>query len=599
MFLHKFPLYKRIRSGCLLGILLIIAGCSGEGQPLAGAPKVNYLVAWQEEVTLTKELPGRISAFMVSDVRPQVGGIIKERLFEEGTVVEAGQVLYQIDPVLYEAAYNNAKAELARVQANAGAAQKLANRYSQLVATGAISKQEFDDAFASAGQASAQVASAKEALETARINLGYTKVTAPVTGTIGRSFFTPGALVTQNQASPLATVQQLDYVYVDITQSSTELLKLQRARAEGLLKSSGPNSTKVKLLLEDGSAYALPKADGKTEYIEGDLLFSDVTIDQSTGAVALRAKFKNENNILLPGMYVRAVIEEGVRENAILIPQKTIKRDPRGRTQAYVLSKENPNKEAPPAETEEAEEKVKPLAANEYYVVPRSIAVDRDYENHWIVTDGLREGEMLVAEGLQKIRPGQVVATGAEVKSQLVQSRQQEKNKAKLAMELEKSPKVSEKPVSTHSGLSGINLGTNFGTNFGVNLNKALASALPHSFNGELSELEALAKVLGGRLDATLENPSNGISSGVASSVASGASSGVASGVSFGASFGSATVVPTGASAGASAGVAAGTLLGALKGRGPETLNTVDSADIVNIANSVDTVDSADFNFAL
>ncbi len=552
MFLHKFPLYKRIGSGCLLGMLLIIAGCSDEGQTQSNAPKVNYLVAWQEEVTLTRELPGRISAFMVSDVRPQVGGIIKERLFEEGTVVEAGQVLYQIDPVLYEAAYNNAKAELARVQANAGAAQKLANRYSQLVATGAISKQEFDDAFASAGQASAQVASAKEALETARINLGYTKVTAPVTGTIGRSFFTPGALVTQNQPNPLATVQQLDYVYVDITQSSTELLKLQRARAEGLLKSSGPNSTKVKLLLEDGSAYALPQADGKTQYIEGDLLFSDVTIDQSTGAVTLRAKFKNENNILLPGMYVRAVIEEGVRENAILIPQKTINRDPRGRTQAYVLSKENPNKEAPPAE---AKEEVKPLAANEYYVVPRSVTVDRDYENHWIVTDGLQQGEMLIAEGLQKIRPGQVVAMGAEVKSQLVQSRQQEKDKAELAMELEKLPKVSEKPVSTHGSLGG----TNFGVNFGVSLDKALASALPHSFNEELFEFEALAKILGGRLDAALEGPSYRTSSGASSNAAFGA--------------------------------LADASLSALMNIGPETLNTMDI---------LDTTDSAeDFNLVL
>ena len=164
MFLFKCSLYKRIGSGCLLSMLLILSGCSGEGQPVPGAPKVNYLVASQEEVTLTTQLPGRISAFMVSDVRPQVGGIIKDRLFEEGTVVEAGQVLYQIDPALYEAAYNNAKAELARVQANAVAAQKLARRYSQLVATGAISKQEFDDAFAAAGQATAQVASAKEAL---------------------------------------------------------------------------------------------------------------------------------------------------------------------------------------------------------------------------------------------------------------------------------------------------------------------------------------------------------------------------------------------------------------------------------------------------
>lgn len=375
-----FTSHKKFISGCLLTLLAVLSGC-GADQPPKQTPSVRYMITAQEEVCLTNELPGRISAFMVSEVRPQVSGIIKERMFEEGADVEAGQVLYRIDPALYEAAYNNAKAELARVEANAVATRNLAKRYNKLVQTGAISKQEYDDAVAAAGQSNAQVSSAKEALETARINLGYTQVTAPVSGRIGRSFFTPGALVTQNQPAPLATVQQLDYVYVDITQSSTELLKLQRARAEGLIKSSGPNSSKVKLLLEDGSPYAFTNASGKQEWLEGDLLFSDVTIDQSTGAVTLRAKFKNEHNILLPGMYVRAVLEEGVKENAILVPQKTVNRDGRGRAQVYVLSKENPNKEAGNQKGQQTSETPQELAENEYYILPRNIVVDRDYKN--------------------------------------------------------------------------------------------------------------------------------------------------------------------------------------------------------------------------
>lgn len=399
-------LNRFIYASLLLGVFVILNGCSTDVENLSPLAQVNYMVASESEVTLITELPGRISALMVSEVRPQVGGIIKERLFEEGADVEAGQVLYQIDPSLYEADYNNAKAELARVEANAVAARNLANRYSKLVATGAISKQEYDDAVASAGQASAQVAAAKEALKTARINLGYTKVTAPVSGRIGLSFYTPGALVTQNQSNPLATIQQLDYMYVDITQSSTEYLNLQRARAEGSLKLSGENSSKVKLLLEDGSPYALPGEDGKPEWVEGDFLFSDVTIDQSTGAITLRAKFKNHYNILLPGMYVRALLEEGVKK-AVVVPQKAVARDSRGDARAYILTKSNPVKSSGGSAAEGVEEQ--PLAENEYYVDVRNVSIDRSYGNNWIICSGIEPGDRLATDGLLKLYHGQKV----------------------------------------------------------------------------------------------------------------------------------------------------------------------------------------------
>ena len=417
------------RNGLTTTLLLLIivtlstsvAGCGADNQSPAPAPKVNYIVASEDEVTLTTELPGRISALMVSEVRPQVGGIIKERLFKEGTDVKAGQVLYQIEPSLYEAAYNNAKAELARVQANAVATRNLASRYAKLVQTGAISKQEYDDAKAAAGQSTAQINAAKEALETARINLSYTRVTAPVSGRIGRSFYTPGALVTQNQANPLATIQQLDYVYVDITQSSTEYLQLQRARAEGSLKSSGKEATKVKLYLEDNTPYAFTGKDGKLEWVEGDLLFSDVTIDQTTGAIALRAKFKNDYNILLPGMYVRAKLEEGVREGAVIVPQKAISRDLRGGAVAYVLSKKAPSA---PGSAQNGSEGKNPaqagnasLAENEYYVSTRDVTIERNYENSWIIKDGIKPGDRLVMDGLLKLHPGQKVL-GVQVKTE-------------------------------------------------------------------------------------------------------------------------------------------------------------------------------------
>ena len=393
-----------IAAYAILALLCIsLAACNDAAPVVQNPPQVSFMTVTGEEIALTRELPGRVVAFQVSEVRPQVGGIIKARLFEEGSDVVEGQALYQIDPAIYEAAYNNAKAELNRAEANLASARLLAQRYAKIVKSNAISKQDYDDAVASHNQAKATVESAKQALETARINLGYTTITAPVSGRIGRSFVTPGALATQNQADPLATVQQLDHVYVDVTQSSNELLKLRRSLAAGRIKSSGPDAAKVRLLLEDGSAYArniVGMENGEEpQWAEGTLLFSEVTIDQSTGAVTLRATFDNPHNVLLPGMYVRAVLEEGVRENAVLVPQKTVMRDNRGNPYVYVLTREA-----------KGENQAQTTGNGEYVVARRSITIDRDYRNNWLVTDGLQQGDLLLVDGQQKARPGIVVS---------------------------------------------------------------------------------------------------------------------------------------------------------------------------------------------
>lgn len=392
----------------LAGVLL--TACNEQNSVgVTQAPKVRYLELEGKQLTLTKELPGRVSAFMVSEVRPQVSGIILERLFDEGADVEEGQVLYQIDPSLFQATYNNAKANLARAESSLVSARLLANRYASIVKDNAVSKQEYDDAVAAHGAAKAEVEAARAALETASINLGYTKVTAPVSGRIGRSYVTPGALVTQNQGDPLATVQQLKYVYVDVTQSNTELLRLRRAFNAGQLSKSGPDSAKVKLKLEDGSAYARNiEEKGEPDWIKGELLFSDVTIEQSTGMVSLRARFDNHENILLPGMYVRAVIEEGVQESAILAPQKSVQRDTRGRPFVYVLSKEHPVR-ATGADGEQTET-ISIAGAGQYFVTQRMVEIARDYQNQWLIRSGLDAGDLLLVDGLQKARPGQLVA---------------------------------------------------------------------------------------------------------------------------------------------------------------------------------------------
>jgi len=357
----------------ILALYLIMVGCGkkkaaeGPGAP----PEVGVEVVKPQRVALMTELAGRTSAYLIAEVRPQVSGIIQKRLFTEGADVKAGAVLYQIDPAAYQAAYNSAKAALARAEANLNPARLKAERYQELVRINAVSQQDFDDASASFKQAEAEVEAGKAALETARINLAYTKVTAPISGRISRSSVTDGALVTANQAAALATIQELSTIYVDVTQSSAELLRLKQNLASGLLKSSGPAQAQVRLMLEDGTAYPLV----------GQLKFSEVTVDQSTGSVTLRAVFPNPKQILLPGMFVRAILEEGVNEQAILVPQRGVTRNPAGNAMVMVVG---------------AEEKVE----------PRMIKVVRTVGDNWLVSEGLKSGDRVILEGLQKARPG-------------------------------------------------------------------------------------------------------------------------------------------------------------------------------------------------
>ncbi len=357
----------------ILVVSLMVAGCGDKkkagGPPPSGPPEVGIVVIKPARVALTTELPGRTTPFMIAEVRPQVGGIIRKRLFSEGSDVKAGQVLYQIDPASYQAAFASAKAAEARAEANLIPARLKEQRFRDLVKIKAVSQQDFDDAGATLKLAEADLASAKAAVETARINLAYTKVTAPISGRIGRSTVTDGALVTASQSAALATIQQLGSIYVDVTQSTGDLLKLRQSLSNGVLKKS--NSAQVKLLLEDGSPYPLP----------GSLKFSEVTVDQSTGSVTLRAIFPNPKQTLLPGMFVRALLEEGVSEHAILVPQRGVTRNPKGDAVVMVVG---------------AEEKAE----------PRPIKVVRTVGDSWLVSEGLKTGDRVILEGLQKARPG-------------------------------------------------------------------------------------------------------------------------------------------------------------------------------------------------
>ncbi|MHC1700567.1 MAG: efflux RND transporter periplasmic adaptor subunit [Humidesulfovibrio sp.] len=353
----------------------LLSGCGQStqagGPPKQGEPEVTVVDIAPEQITLTTVLAGRTSAYLVADVRPQVNGIVQQRLFREGAEVKAGELLYQIDPATYQAAYNNAKAALAKAEANALPARLKAERFAGLAKVRAVSQQDNDDAQAAHHQAEAEVVAARAALDSARINLSYTRVSAPIAGRIGKSTVTPGALVTASQPAALATIQQTDPIYVDVTQSSSEVMRLKRDLASGRLKKAGANGAKVKLLLEDGSAYPA----------EGALQFSDITVDQSTGVVTVRAVFPNPNHDLLPGLYVRAVLEEGVQDQAILVPQAAVSRDSKGNP--LVLT-------------------VKPDGV----VEPRPIEVGRPVGDKWLVLSGLAGGERVIVEGLQKARPG-------------------------------------------------------------------------------------------------------------------------------------------------------------------------------------------------
>jgi membrane fusion protein (multidrug efflux system) len=336
-----------------------------------GTPQVSVIDVQATRLALTTELPGRISPIQIAEVRPQVSGLVQTRRFKEGSDVKAGELLYQIDPALYRAGVDNAQAALAKAEASLVSVKLKAGRYKELVGIKAVSQQDADDAAASLLQAEAEVTAARAALQTQRINLDYTRITAPVSGRIGRSAVTPGALVTANQATAMATVQQMDPIYVDVTQSSSALLALRRSLAAGDLKTG---TTQVKLLLEDGSSYALA----------GKLQFSDVTVDQGTGAVTLRAEFPNPRGELLPGMYVRAVVEEGVLEQAVLVPQPAVSRDTTGKPVAFVVAADGKLEQ-------------------------RALQTSRAIGDQWLISSGLKAGDKLVVEGQQKARAGMPV----------------------------------------------------------------------------------------------------------------------------------------------------------------------------------------------
>ncbi len=350
-----------------------LAACSKDAEPPApGKPQVSVVEVKAEPVSLSTELPGRTSAYRNAEVRPQVSGIIQKRLFTEGGEVQAGQQLYQIDPALYQASVDSSQASLARAQAQLRSATLLVNRYKPLVETRAVSRQTYDDAVAARDQAQADVLSAKAALDTARINLVYTKVLAPIGGIIGRSLVTEGALVTANQANAIASVQQIDPIYVDLTQSSVQLLRLKRALARGeLQQAEGGQAATVTLQLEDGTEY------GQT----GTLEFSEVTVDPGTGSVTLRAVFPNPQHELLPGMFVRARLGQGVANQGLLVPQRGVTRNTRGLPTALVVN---------------AEDKVE----------LRELATDRTVGDQWLVTSGLSEGDRVIVEGMHNARPG-------------------------------------------------------------------------------------------------------------------------------------------------------------------------------------------------
>lgn len=365
---------RKLALPLIVTLAIATSACSPEqqgGPP--PTPAVTVAVLGAQDVTLTRELPGRTNAWLVAEVRPQVSGLIAERLFTEGERVEKGQPLYQIDDATYRAAANSARAQLARAQATLAAAKLTAERIAELAKIDAVSVQDNDNATAALAQAQADVGVARAALDAANVTLGYARITSPIDGRIGRSSVTQGALVTANQPQALATVQQLDPIYVDLTQSSAELLDLRRSLAEGRL-SRGEEAMPVKILLEDGSDFPHP----------GRLKFSEVAVDPSTGSYALRIEVPNPEHMLMPGMYVRAVLGVGVRADAVLVPQRGIARDPKGNTTAMVVDAQG-------------------------VVEQRPVVVSRTIGDQWLVESGLAAGDRVVIEGLQKIAPGATV----------------------------------------------------------------------------------------------------------------------------------------------------------------------------------------------
>ena len=364
----------------VLSVLFALAGCGekksdapAQGAAMPPPPEVAVVTVTPKSLTLTTELPGRLEASRVAQVRARAAGIVLKRVFREGSEVKAGDVLFRIDPAPFQATHDSARAALAKAEANLAQATLKAQRFKPLVETNAISRQEYDDAVTAEKQAAADVAAAKAALQTASLNLGYATVTAPISGRIGRAQVTEGALVGVGEATPLAIVQQVDPIYVTLTQSSTEVLRLRRAMAGGQLANVGKGQAKITLVTEDGREYPRP----------GKLLFSDLSVDESSGAITLRAEFPNPDRLLLPGMYVRAQLGQAVKEQAITVPQQAVIRTQEG---ASVMLVDDNGK-----------------------VAVRPIKADTAQGDTWIVSDGLKSGDRVIVEGLQKVKPGATV----------------------------------------------------------------------------------------------------------------------------------------------------------------------------------------------
>lgn len=362
-----------------LALLCALAACSGgPGAPPARRPTVSVVTLSSQPYTRTTALPGRTTAFLTAPVTPQVSGIIQKRLFEEGSEVKAGQLLYQIDPAPYQASYDSAKGDLAKARAALLSARPLAERDQALAKLGAISQEDLETAQATLQQDEAAVASAQAALETARINLGYTRITAPISGTISASTYTPGALVTADQSTALATIYAYDPMYVDVTQSSSQVLALRKALAAGTLRSDPAGGAKIRLTLEDGSTYAQ----------EGRLQFAGVAVTETTGTITLRAIVPNPDKLLLPGMYVHAVVEQGVQPRALLVPQQAVTRNSKGEPVALIV---------------DAQDKVQ----------QRVLTVDGTSGSNWVVQSGLAAGDRVVVEGSQNVSEGSTVTVKA------------------------------------------------------------------------------------------------------------------------------------------------------------------------------------------
>jgi membrane fusion protein (multidrug efflux system) len=361
------------RAAVLLAAAVVGCGKSAD-QPPKPIPSVDVVTLHTASVAITTELPGRLTAYRVAEIRPQVSGVIQHRLFTEGDIVHAGQPLYQIDPRPYQASLASARASLAKARAAVSAAQMTVKRYRPLATAFAISGQDLDNAVATLGQDQADVLTGAASVQTAEINLAYTRMDSPITGRAGPSSVTEGALVTQNQTDSLVSVTTLDPIYVDVTQNSSTELRLKREYMAGRLEHAGADAASVSLVLDDGVPYGTP----------GKLLFSDVTVDASTGSVVLRALFPNPDGLLLPGMFVRETIHEGVRADALLVPQRGVTHDEKGTATALVVGADNK-------------------------IQTRMLETDRAIGTNWLVTRGLKEGDRVVVSGVQQAKPGQAV----------------------------------------------------------------------------------------------------------------------------------------------------------------------------------------------